>query len=175
MAIGKLNTDKVFSRAAVVIALCSLVLTLLSGYCTRQHNRLSLMPRLIFSSERAVQGPQIGVLLSNGGSGPALITSWIVSINNEEVPKNRFGGWDTVLQKLNLPFDTRAVHYANFRVLEAGKEQFIFSINHEDWNKLSQDDQKAFFDAIRRIKVVINYDSAYDEHYQCVFDGASQW
>src|SRR5262245_17616460 len=102
MASANSKTDRILSIAGVVIALCSMILTLYSGYSTRYHNRLSVLPRLYFLAERTPQDAQIGILLSNSGSGPALIRSWTVSVDNQPVGTYK-RGWDEAYSKLNLP------------------------------------------------------------------------
>jgi hypothetical protein len=128
---------------------------------------------MYFFEERTDNDPQVGLLLSNNGLGPALIRSWTVSVDNQTVGSYT-PGWSGAFQKLNLPLN-KGIHYTSFLVLEAGKQDFVFSINQEQWKKLEPQEQEAFRAAMRRIKVVIDYDSVYNEHSQCVFDGASQW
>ncbi|MGZ8843181.1 MAG: hypothetical protein ACXW18_05930 [Pyrinomonadaceae bacterium] len=82
-------------------------------------------------------------------------------------------GFLKAIQVLQMP--GKEVHYASFAVLEAGKKEFVFSINQEQWKRLEPKDQKAFLDGMKRIKVVIDYESVYNESQQCIFDGAAAW
>ena len=172
------KTNRTLSIAGIVISLCSLLvavsslgLTVYAGYWTRYHNRLSLTPRLYFFPERTDQDPQVGLLLSNSGLGPALIRSWTVSVDDKPVGTLN-DGFLKAIQELKMP--GKEVHYASFLVLEAGKKEFILSINQEQWKNLGEQDQKAFLNGMKRIKVVIDYDSVYNERQQCIF-GTGQW
>ena len=173
MTSGKPHADRIISITAVLIAFCSLILTLYSGYWTRYHNRLSVLPRLYFFASRTEQDPQVGISLSNSGLGPAIIQSWIISVDGQVVGEHKMG-WDSALQKLGLSFG-KGIHYSSFGVLEAGKQEFIFSINQEQWKNLGTQDREAFNKAMKRIKVTIDYESVYDEHNQSVFDGSNGW
>lgn len=161
------------SVGSLVVAVRSLRLSLDEGEAARYHNRISLTPRLYFLPERTPQDPQVGLLLMNSGLGPAFIKNWTVSVDNK--PVGTFSnGWSKALEELKLN-EAEGIHYVSFFVLEAGKNDFIFSINQEQWKKLEPKNQQAFQDAMRRIKVVIDYDSVYNERQQCIFDGAKLW
>jgi hypothetical protein len=75
------RSHKILSRvtittsATTVIALAALVISFWTGYETRRHNRLSVKPILGIKGKTA-PGPEYGLILSNDGAGPALVTGW---------------------------------------------------------------------------------------------------
>lgn len=74
-------------NVASIIAACAMFATFWQGYIVMRHNKLSVQPQLVFTSRIAIidRIPTILVTLSNTGLGPAKLTSYSLSINNQEI------------------------------------------------------------------------------------------
>jgi hypothetical protein len=65
--------DFVGDHAEALIALSALGLAIWQGMVQRLHNRLSVKPHLVFHRNVQNDSPQIAILLTNSGIGPAVI------------------------------------------------------------------------------------------------------
>jgi len=111
------------ANASVIIAACSMVIALVaaglsgySAYLTREHDRLSVRPKLLFTF--AYDGTGAGWKIVNMGLGPARIRGFRVLINGVEqkaADKEEF--WTVIARGLNLPAETN-YQFTNPRVDE---------------------------------------------------------
>jgi hypothetical protein len=76
------SVTTITSIAASFIAVCALIVSVWTGYETRQHNRLSVKPILDIANNTA-PGPVYGLILYNEGTGPALVKGWKITFNDE--------------------------------------------------------------------------------------------
>jgi hypothetical protein len=168
----KNHTDRILSITGTAIAIAAFGLSFWNGCATRYHNRLSVKPRLYISAQRTDEESQRGLVLSNKGPGPALVKNWTISVDKRPVG-SMSNGWLQALKQLQMekPF----VHFYSTAVLQSGEVQPILSISREQWARLSPEDQQAFNQMLTRIKVVIEYESVYEERDECSFDGSTDW
>jgi hypothetical protein len=146
----------------IFIALVSLGLSMYAIYSTHAHNRLSVRPKLTLMDYNSSEDPIIGIELFNKGTGPALIQKWEIHINNELVGAGR-PGWRTALNRLNI--SQPWVHFATTDVLESGKSLRILWVSQDEWKELSLEHRQAFRNALRQIKLSIDYTSVYNQAY----------
>jgi hypothetical protein len=67
----KLNTEKIVSISAILIALCSLFLSFYEGYKTRKYHNLTIKP--LIDLEFVYRDDGVGWLCTNHGLGPAAV------------------------------------------------------------------------------------------------------
>jgi len=180
------RAHKILSRvnittwATTVIALAAVVVSFWTGYETRRHNRLSVKPLLGIAGNTA-PGPEYGLILSNDGAGPALVTGWKISYKNELMGEYQEGkqgldnwnniemGWLKIREKLCIRPDLIAC--GSYNVIRSGQRYPIFWITQTDWNKeLSKENRQEFSEALKQIKVEIDYESIYRERNTCVYE-----
>jgi hypothetical protein len=99
-------TDRVITGSAVfvaagsmVIALCSLSLSITEARAARRHDRLSVRPRLSISFDYNDKGT--GWTIINQGLGPARIRGFRISVNGVRQPPTEY--FPEVFKDLNLP------------------------------------------------------------------------
>jgi hypothetical protein len=71
---------------AIIIALCALGVSIWQGFETRNNYRLSVTPKITFSSEWLIDGEFPGISMRNSGIGPAIITK--IELNKENILYN---------------------------------------------------------------------------------------
>ncbi len=86
--------------SSVVIALCVLIFTILSGWFTQRHNKLSVKPHLTTWITQRSQQHYYCLELVNNGLGPALITSMEITLDNQVIQGKATEPIDTVIQAL---------------------------------------------------------------------------
>lgn len=95
-----------WDAAAIFVALCALYLTIQSNKATREHNRLSVRPRLTTSTsrEQVTDGPtvmlDIRVTLSNVGLGPAVIKGAEILLDGQVAPAESFEDLRPLLERV---------------------------------------------------------------------------
>jgi hypothetical protein len=163
----KSRTEFIVPIVAVAIAFISLGLSIWQGYENRRHNRLSVKPKLTFDFFKAINDPQIGLVLSNKGTGPALITSWKIIVNDRPVDQEFASGWEETVKRiktLKKPVSDKAwCHWGAFLVLQAGEARPIFYVTQNEWKLFSQKEKGYFANACKLIKVRLQYASIYEE------------
>lgn len=71
--------------SSAIIALCALFYTMLAGWYTHKHNKLSVKPHLTTWVTRNPQQRYYSLGLVNNGLGPALITSVEITLDNQVI------------------------------------------------------------------------------------------
>ena len=72
--------SKLAASSAIVVALASLAITLYEASATREHDRMSVWPRLV--QESSDSGGRYDRTITNAGLGPALIKSFEVRLDD---------------------------------------------------------------------------------------------
>jgi len=85
----------VIAVASTFIALCALGISVWTGFLTRQHNRLSVMPKL--EIYKNFDDEWSGLYISNLGFGPAKLVEFKIWVDNESV-----SGWDEAADRLGI-------------------------------------------------------------------------
>ncbi len=80
-----LSWESIAGISSAAIALCALGLTVWQAKITRDHNKLSVTPRLTTWSQRDVANNRYSVELLNNGIGPALIESFCIHVDGQSM------------------------------------------------------------------------------------------
>lgn len=169
----KSKTDKILALSAFLTAIAALIVSFWQGIENRNHNRLSVKPQLTILPQNSTADPEIGLRLSNKGTGPALIINWDISVNNKPVG-SLTEGWRNTLSQ--LPFINHPwVHYASVNVLQSGESRPILFIKMSEWLELEEYKKDDFKKALREIKIKIGYESIYHEIDEYNYDGSVFW
>src|SRR5690348_11222311 len=90
------------SVVAAFISFCALALSVWEGYETRNHDRITVVPKLSFSGDTSRLGP-FGISLTNNGSGPALIEWFAVAVDGVLMDESdHYGGLLNALSRLDI-------------------------------------------------------------------------
>ncbi len=161
-------TAVIVSIAAAYIAYNSLQISKSQGEETRKHNRLSVTPILQFGEMMGENETYYGIVLSNIGTGPALIEKWDVFVNDQKVGEFK-QGWDIAKEKLGIPsLKIPSVTSEWPGSIKAGDTRPIFWVGKSTWNGLSPEQQEEFKQAMYKIKLIVEYVSIYKERYDPV-------
>jgi hypothetical protein len=93
---NKWSADRWIAFSAMVVALCALILSVMAGYATRKHARLSVRPLVTISGTVNEHGS--GWSLGNAGLGPALVRWFEVTVDGRAVRN-----WQEFVQAVGLP------------------------------------------------------------------------
>jgi hypothetical protein len=89
--------------SSFVISICALALSIYSAWESRQHDKISVQPRLEFSMAGDQNAPEVGIYIANNGLGPAFLTGMRIYLDGV-----RMSGWNDVANKTqaeaNSPF-----------------------------------------------------------------------
>jgi hypothetical protein len=154
-----MKPDTVIALAATVIALSAFIVAVWQGIETRNHNRMSVMPRIRLGFVQSEKTP-IRLYMLNSGTGPAVIENFLVRRDGKLVvspnPEMLSGG----LAQLGLAGDFFfRILYAG-DTLTAGETLDIISVTLEDSTDAKVD---ILISELRRITVECEYASIYGE------------
>jgi hypothetical protein len=89
--------------SSFVISICALALSIYSAWESREHDKISVQPRLEFSLVANQNLPEVGIYIENNGLGPAFLADMRIYLDGRRV-----GGWNdlanTVEAETNSPF-----------------------------------------------------------------------
>lgn len=153
--------ETIIMIATVTIAVVALYLTWWQTRATRQHNRLSVKPILTFVVHYGQTEDGFGIYLKNNGFGPAIIIDIKFFVDGKEVERGSSPTpWSNVNSELGIG-TTYRVHqgfYDEGTALAVGGEpQSICAVTE----LLIPEATKHFESAIRRIGLIIEYESIY--------------
>ncbi len=156
----------------LIVAICALHLTIQSNKATREHNKLSVKPRLTtatqanktFYVDGSIMSIEFRMLLTNVGLGPAVVKSAQVMLDGDEVPVELFEDVRPLLEKV-LPGIRLGPSGSFFKLnkehaVEVGKE--VELVAFKVLNPSAEFDKE-----IKRISLRICMESLYGEtlHY----------
>jgi hypothetical protein len=122
-----MDVDSITAVCAVIIALASLVVTIMEARASRDYNRRSVRPVLQLVRVKLHGDTRTGLKIRNVGLGPAVIVSTAVRLDGNPV-----GSWDREtlvrLAGLNKPVPSFGSLYDR-TVIPAGDEQFLIFID----------------------------------------------
>ena len=98
-----MSPEMIIAISSTVIALAALFVSIWQGILTRQHNKLSVMPRLRIDFHRAVELISIKVLLVNKGTGPAIIRSMDYGVDKLMLTGDPTIQMMAALKKVDIP------------------------------------------------------------------------
>lgn len=171
-----MNVELVVSVTSAIVALFALFLSLFEGRQSRRHARLSVRPVLDFKIHVTNKTGRFDVSVSNNGFGPAVVRSWTLLVDGK--PYRELGitdwmeltahfGWDKLMAQ------GERVSYSYFEkgdVLAMQQQEELVGFPCPTYSTAAAD---AFRSGVRRLKVLICYESLYHERFTAVFDGAT--
>lgn len=155
--------------AAMIIALCSLAISVWEGYETRKNYRLSVFPKLEFLGSTQKHGP-VALELKNKGLGPAIVKSYRVLFSNSLIFDSvTMKDYDSVKLKELLRQGGIGGDYTFFVLTDSsailpGDSITIFSFISNDTTAF-HGHGSVFSKAIDQFKVHIEYSSIYGDQY----------
>ena len=158
----------------VVIALCALFLSIWQGYTTRQHNKLSVTPRLAIWVLEDEIANKLLIRLENNGVGPAIINSIEIIIDDEiiiEIDDTNFEASESkILDLLGVDEKNRDYVFVNC----IGKNFYIRAGMDHKFFEVDPNIGKHAYNKLRRklldISIRIKYSSLYKEKYENYVD-----
>lgn len=154
---------------SALIAALALLVSAYSAFASRQHNKLSVRPRLTTSTFQRVVSDginstlQIGVTLTNVGLGPAIVKSASVLLDDIEVP-------------VSSPEDCRQLLLRAFPNAQLGPTVHFMKLNKEHAIAVGKDINIVEFtmtgapqdvkEHLERFAIVVRLESLYGESLQ---------
>lgn len=149
------------------ITTLALFVTIWNASESREHNRLSVRPNLLFTVEYSATKEENGIYLTNQGMGPALIQEFRIYIDEAEINTSNLPQMSKEIQKkLNLKnILTIFGYYEAGDVMKAGDRVCLFGSN--SLIALLSREERILLDAnLSRLKVCIKYKSIYGEIFE---------
>jgi hypothetical protein len=143
--------------ASAVVALCALGVTFWQGYLMRQHNKISVRPKLTATEnyEDTDKARAISFELINSGFGPAIIKDFILVYDGEEVSRNNRKTYDDFLRKKTRAFtDVNIFFFVPDSSLLMNERCELFSFRYKHG-------QDASF--IHKLNLRVSYQSIYED------------
>ena len=151
--------------AAVAVAITTVGM-IWHGLQTRKHNRLSVIPKLIFYNIYASVGSEkfAGISISNNGLGPAMIEDVKVYIDGQCFPMSTDGEAKAILTQLgiNEPWVSYGYFSKEEIMAKPGEPLGMFYIERDNQ---SEEKTMRLRDALRPMKIVVKYKSLYGERF----------
>jgi hypothetical protein len=157
-----LETNSIIAISAVVIALCSLFITIWQLHINRNHNRLSVKPHLFIDVDISHEDP-IKLILKNGGVGPAFIKNYRLFVDNKEITSSREQLYNDTIKKVGLDGYSYGFFLLSIKqafLPDSKTDLFVFSNEG-----LENDDVENIRENLERIKFIIEYESIYKESF----------
>ena len=150
---SKWSADRWIALSAIVVAACSLALSIWQGILARQHNRLSVRPIVIVSGMHNEKGS--GWVLGNAGLGPALVKWFEVTV--DEKPMRH---WREFGEEIGLPPDFRYSYWvpAPATVIPPQEPKNLFWVFPGENDSILRNNKK-------RIRMRLCYGSVYGESW----------
>ena len=163
------SANLVVSAAATVIALAALGLSVYQAMLSRQHARLSVRPLLDSELHVSAARERFCLIVTNNGLGPAVIKRWQLLVDGKPYRDLGITRWEQLTDHLKL---SKPVSYSYFEpnsVLapEESEELIGYAVT-----VYSREEADRFREAIRRLTIVIEYESMYREAFTFEFRGS---
>ncbi|MET0013052.1 MAG: hypothetical protein ABW088_05310 [Sedimenticola sp.] len=149
-----------------IIALCAFGIAVWQGYVIRAHNKISVRPHIIVEPIVQWNEPQVQILLENVGIGPAMIKSYKVLLDGEEVDLSVKTALTNMISALDIP----EISYGGGKVLSnndairQGKTETALSITTKEEYDDKFDNSGAHKE-LERVQILIEYESLYGKSF----------
>lgn len=154
-----MDANTVIAISATAIAVGSLAVSVTEARAARRHNRYTVRPLLQFMRTRGFDRPS-GILLTNYGLGPAIVTRTLVELDGEVL-----GRWDyTTAEALraDLPVRPRASTFDIGRAIPVNEIAEVLVLPEYDYDR-----HNWFWDLVaHRLHFVVEYESLYGERFK---------
>jgi hypothetical protein len=160
----KISADTILSVSAIIIAFTSICISIWEGMETRNHNRLSVRPKLevFFNGGK----DSFGYNVINSGLGPAIITKMKISIDGNKINSAGFSGFDEFINKLDLKgIDLSHSAIDSGITIIAGSSKIIIGCKFDK----TDNRDKLLTNIFKRVSIALGYVSMYNEYFKCNF------
>ena len=163
-----LSTSDVIAISAVLISIISLASTILQARANKKHNVLSVRPSLNLNWDLTGSN-KISCSISNGGIGPAYLSSLYFKLSNERVQIKSYRDFvnffnEQVSKEFEQDYGTRFdIRYGGFddqAVIPAGNSLFMMEFYND--NCLNHGDVLKY---IKDFQLEVSYKCAYGKCY----------
>lgn len=137
-----------------------------------KHDRLSVIPHLVYQSSITENGPFVKII--NSGLGPAKIIKLKVFFENNFIEDANDCGWEYVRKQL-IPFQFKyfATGFHEGECLAVGNLENLIAFRPKENSQNTSFEQAQFVRALKKIKFEIEYESFYgDKQEPVVWDGS---
>lgn len=151
------RTPSAVEQVADWAAVAAILLALFIGWQTRQHYRRSVKPLLSFDT--IATGEDVGLRLTNGGLGPAIVRSVGLKLDGEAKEWSQIV--EFVRSKVNLPVsavDIVYVRYDEGDTIRQGESDFLIRVKRSD---ITKERAEAVNLLVEKTTVTIKYQSLY--------------
>lgn len=151
----------IYEVVSITIAICAIAVAVSETYLTRKHNRLSVRPSLHFDIMHS-KG-ELRVSIKNKGLGPAIIKSFRVFFNGEELVGSAYEIANEISDELEI------AHFAPKVYIPGSEQNFL---PNEELHILRIPDLVSDIEELSRVRealvylnVQVNYLSIYEESF----------
>jgi hypothetical protein len=155
------SADRITAIAATITAVAALVVTVWDNVQTREHNRLSVVPKLTLVVERS--GAQDAVInLRNDGVGPAILRHVEIRVTSPDGVETSYASFADA----HAAFEAHGVQVTGFWDFDSGdalgvdREQVVLKFRSRGLESASSD---AVQDLIDALSVRLTYESVYGD------------
>lgn len=151
------NIENITAISILIIAVAAFFIAFWQVITTRKHNKLSVVPHLVFERNVDERSMIVKIILKNNGIGPAIIKSYDVFLDEIKQKQFKSTQWTDIAKKSG--FEAK---YVGGMMLETdsaigiNEEKPILNIELSRAQKKSEIDK-----AIYRINIKINYECVY--------------
>lgn len=158
--------DLVSAKSELLVALSALLLAVSQGMLQRRHNKLSVAPHLTFDLITSNTTPQIRLILSNHGIGPAIVRRFSVYFDGVLIERQP-GFWLHIGSNLRIDFVWGGGKiFSEGDSLTAGQSCELFEFHTVKADKDESFINELAHSEINRIVVKIEYESFYGEKFE---------
>lgn len=165
-----LNLSVIISLVAVLVSFLSLWVSIQGQQSTQAYNRMSVRPMLAFEviyAPSAAPQPNIGLYLSNLGTGIALVHSATYYVDDKPTTPTQAVRTLGLLDRPDFPMSFSATIPD---AIPPGRTLLLLGTDKEQLTTERRDTLAA---AISHLKIHIDYKSLYDEPFETDFSGVS--
>ena len=157
------QTSNVLALLALLVALAAFAVAFWQGWLTRQHNRLSVRPRLSFVVSFGDHALPFGVHLVNNGVGPAFITDFSIVVDGKVLSRPRYREWPEAWKTAGFAPPHACFHFFETGwAIPAGGDFALLTVPA---NPTGPREQSALIEAAKHLDLQVSYESAYEELY----------
>lgn len=161
------NSDwiAIFSAVVATAALCA---TYWQARQTRQHNKLSVKPHLVWHTDRIVNSDSVEIkaYVRNNGIGPALITDWTLTLDGVPYKKPPATLIPTLVEELiGSVVRARVKHNGTpgINTSMPANAEIVFA--HLVFPTLHKETEASISAAFERVDLIIHYESFYGDKF----------
>ena len=156
---------------SAIIAFGSLGLATYVGYLTRRHFRYLARPIVNLDTDISPFGKRHAIYVHNCGPGVAIIKSWGLYIDDKKLENLDKLASRALSELLGATTLIEFTHYFQGDALPSGQRIEIIGTNVIDG---TEDECKIFQDRLKKVKIVLEYASVYEELWTKSYDGKKE-